>query len=253
MKVTTMSGVIERRLLLNYRVDPAVIGPMLPRPFRPLLVNGYAVAGTCLLRLRELRPRHVPGALGIRLEGAAHRIAVEWDTADGTATAVYIRRRETSSIPAVIAGGRVFPGAHHHAAFDVNEPADSCDVSFTADKGRARASVSVRKQRPDQFRPTPLFSTLEQASQFFRDRVNAYSATRRSTRLDGLRMTTDAWPFEPTELVSAQSTFFGDPTRFPRGSAMLDSAFLMREVAVTLHALPSMTVQPRDVTLQRVG
>jgi uncharacterized protein YqjF (DUF2071 family) len=253
MKVRTMSGVIERRLLLNYRVDPAVIGPMLPHPFRPLLVNGYAVAGTCLLRLRELRPRLLPGVVGVRLEGAAHRIAVEWDGPDGTATAVYIRRRETSSVAAVLGGGRIFPGAHHYAAFNVHETAATCDVAFTADKGRAGVSVSVRTRMPEQFRPTPLFSTLLQASQFFRERSDAFSATRRSTRLDGLHMTTEAWPFEPTELVAAQSSFFDDPMRFPVGSATLDSAFLMREVPVALHALASMAVQPRDVTLERVG
>jgi hypothetical protein len=156
-------------------------------------------------------------------------------------------------MPAVIVGGRIFPGSHHHAAFDVNETPDSCDVSLIADKGRGGVSVSVRTRRPEQFRPTPLFSTLEQASQFFRDRFDAYSATRRSTRLDGLRMTTGAWPFEPTEVVHARSTFFDDPERFPSGSAVLDSAFLMREVAVTLRALPSMVVAPQDLTLQRVS
>jgi len=53
-------GQIERRLLVNYRVDPEVIARVLPQPFRPQLVGGAAVAGICLIRLGQMRPRHTP-------------------------------------------------------------------------------------------------------------------------------------------------------------------------------------------------
>jgi hypothetical protein len=35
-----MTGRIARRLLVNYRVDPDAIAPLLPAPFRPALVDG---------------------------------------------------------------------------------------------------------------------------------------------------------------------------------------------------------------------
>jgi hypothetical protein len=38
-----MSSVIERRLLVNYRVDPGVAARLIPTPLRPQLVNGWAV------------------------------------------------------------------------------------------------------------------------------------------------------------------------------------------------------------------
>lgn len=44
------SGEIERRLLVNYRVDAGGVGRLLPEPFRPQLVDGAAVAGICLIR-----------------------------------------------------------------------------------------------------------------------------------------------------------------------------------------------------------
>jgi len=71
-------GVIDRRILVNFTVDPAVAAKLLPRPFRPKLVNGFAVAGICLIRLKQIRPRGWPAILGISSENAAHRIAVEW-------------------------------------------------------------------------------------------------------------------------------------------------------------------------------
>ena len=44
MRPPTMSSVIERRLLVNYRVDPEVATSLLPAPLRPQLVNGWAVS-----------------------------------------------------------------------------------------------------------------------------------------------------------------------------------------------------------------
>lgn len=44
MKIPTINGVIRRRILLNYRVDPAAIQKELPANFRPKTVNGFAIA-----------------------------------------------------------------------------------------------------------------------------------------------------------------------------------------------------------------
>src|SRR5262249_28887480 len=116
MRPPTMSSVIERRLLVNYRVDPAVAANLLPTPLRPQLANGWAVAGICMIRLGRLRPTGVPGWAGMRTENAAHRIAVEWNGIGGRQSGVYISRRDSSSLVTALAGGRAFPRGHHRAA-----------------------------------------------------------------------------------------------------------------------------------------
>jgi hypothetical protein len=105
MKVPALAAVIERRILVNYRVDPDLLGSYLPAPFRPALVGGHGVAGICLIRLGRIRPAGLPAA-GLRSENAAHRVAVCWDGPDGPVTGVYIPRRDTSSRLAALAGGR---------------------------------------------------------------------------------------------------------------------------------------------------
>lgn len=45
MRAPRMSSVVERRLLVNYRVDPDAVARLLPSPLRPQVVNGWAVAG----------------------------------------------------------------------------------------------------------------------------------------------------------------------------------------------------------------
>ena len=45
MRIPTIKGVIDRRILVNYRVDPNVLATVLPAPFRPKLVNGHGIGG----------------------------------------------------------------------------------------------------------------------------------------------------------------------------------------------------------------
>ena len=121
MWLPVIRGVIDRRILVNYRVDPSVLAQALPPPFRPKLYRGYGMVGICLIRLRGVRPRFLPSWLGISSENAAHRTAVEWDAGGSVREGVYVRRRDTSSRLNALAGGRAFPGIHAHARFTVRE------------------------------------------------------------------------------------------------------------------------------------
>lgn len=105
----TMHGIIDRRILVNFRVRPDALRKLLPPYFRPKLIGGWAMAGICLIRLKDIRPQGFPAFCGLTSENAAHRIAVEWD-GDGTAReGVFIPRRDTSSMLQAFAGGRFFP------------------------------------------------------------------------------------------------------------------------------------------------
>src|ERR1700761_6111225 len=74
---------IERRLLVNFRLDPETTARILPEGTRPLLRRGHAVGGICLIRLAGARRSGGPlpgladlaGRFGLRAEIAVHRIA----------------------------------------------------------------------------------------------------------------------------------------------------------------------------------
>ncbi|MET9515694.1 DUF2071 domain-containing protein [Streptomyces sp. NPDC002994] len=238
MKQPRLSSVVERRLLVNYRIDPDIAAPLLPAPLRPQLVHGYAVAGICLLRLGNVRPAWAPQAVGLRSENAAHRIAVEWDGPDGIETGVYIPRRDTASRINTWAGGRVFPGEHGRADFDVRETPDELRVSFATRDGDTRVDVTV--DVADELRGSELFADLEEASAFFRRGAKGFSATSSGRHLDGMELFTDAWRVEAGRIRSATSSFFSDPDRFPPGSATLDCALVMRDVPADWLPLPAM-------------
>lgn len=237
MRTPNLRGEIERRLLVNYRVDPEVAQRHLPAPFRPQIHNGYAVAGICLIRLGSMRPRGLPRAVGLRSENAAHRFAVEWDDpTQGRQTGVYIPRRDSDSLISVLLGGRVFPGEHHRATFEVSETDDSLHVALTAKDGSARVAVDATIQ-PD-LGDSTLFGSLNEASRFFEQGSLGYSATHAEGKFDGLRLRTSAWKVEPVRITAAASSFFDDERMFPEGSAALDHALLMRRVPVDWEATP---------------
>jgi hypothetical protein len=63
MRLPVIRGLIDRRILVNYRVRPDVLARLIPSPFRLKLVNGWGIAGVCLIRKRQPRPLltcHVP-------------------------------------------------------------------------------------------------------------------------------------------------------------------------------------------------
>jgi hypothetical protein len=215
-------------MLVNYRVDPAALGRVLPAPFRPQVIGGFGIAGICLIRLKALHPNWLPALPGWSSENAAHRVAVEWNQNGETRSGVYIPRRDTNSRLTVGMGGRLFPGIHHHAHFDVHEPDDRIEISVESDDGQMQLAVTAR--RADDLPAGSIFTSMQQASDFFEAGSVGYSATLQEGRFDGLKLRCQRWDVEPVEVESLHSSFFDDPAHFPAGSAQLDCALLMRDI-----------------------
>lgn len=228
MRIPVVRGVIDRRILANFHVDPEVMARTLPPPFRPKLAKGYAIGGVCLIRLKDVRPRFSPFPWGIRSENAAHRIAVEWDVNGEVREGVYIPRRDTDSRLNTWAGGSIFPGIHHHAEFTVEEARDHLSVALRSDDGDTRVLVSGRVA--DRLPSSSVFPSLDSASDFFEAGSLGYSATPAEGRFDGLELRCEAWRVEPLEVDRIESSYFENEALFPRGSVEFDCALLMRDI-----------------------
>jgi Uncharacterized conserved protein (COG2071) len=251
MYIPTLEGTIDRRLLVNYRVDPAVLQRLLPAPFRPKLIHGMGIAGICLIRLKQLHPRAWPVSFGFSSENAAHRIAVEWDDRGAYREGVYIPRRDTSSRFNALIGGRLFPGVHHYARFEVTEADGIFSIHLTSDDGETQ--VTVGAQLASQLPAHSIFSSLEEASAFFEHGVLGYSVTNQPGKLDSLELRCKNWRVEPLQMTMVQSSFFDDRSRFPSGSAELDCGLLMRAVRHEWYVRePFSTIMERDKVAEPV-
>ena len=242
MKIPILQGMIKRRMLINFRVDAAVMQKFLPTPFRPKLHKGYAIAGICLIRLEHIRPANFPAFLGFSSENAAHRIAVEWNDSFGEPReGVFIPRRDTGSYLSHLTGGRIFPGEHHLATFRVVD--DGAHVNFAMQSKDKSVSVRVLGFDSDILPPTSCFASLAESSHFFECGSIGYSVTRDSHRLNGLRLKSLDWRVRALNVEHVESSFFADTTRFPIDSVEFDHALIMRDMRHEWHQAADMITE----------
>jgi hypothetical protein len=237
--VTIIRGVrarLRRRLLLSYRLDADVARELLPDGLRPLLVNGHAVAGVCVLGLENIRPRWVRGRWGLRSENAAHRIAVEWDDEGESQRGVYIFERHSSSWIPVLFGGRIFPGVHRKARFAIDESAGRYALTMDAAGESLAADVEIGGEWQ-----SGLFQTLEDASEFYRSGRIGWSRRHDGLSLEPVTLTSTQWAVEGARLRSLRSSFFD---ALPEGAAVFDSVVVMRDLPMVMSA----TTRPRPRT-----
>ena len=240
-----LQGVVRRRILVNFRVDPDVVQRQLPAPFRPKLLGEWAMAGICLIRLEQLRPKGVPAALGLASENAAHRIAVTWTEPSGEQReGVYIPRRDTGARFNHLVGGRLFPVEEHRARFRVSDTLAGIDLKLeTSDGG---GDVWLRARPSDALPCSSHFASLDEASSFFRAGALGYSPATRHAGLDGVLLRTRWWGVETLDVDWVVSTYFADSRRFPPGSVEYDCTLVMRDVPHEWHAVPEPCVAGAD-------
>jgi hypothetical protein len=234
MKIPVIAGMIERRILVNYTVDPDVMQTILPAPFKPKVFKSKAIAGICLIRLSQVRPKGLPTFIGVGSENAAHRIAVEWEENGKMKEGVYIPRRDTSSRFNTLVGGKIFPGKHHYAKFDVREDAENYYVAF---KSSDETRISVNAKLTNALNDKSIFHNLSAASAFFKAGSMGYSPN--GDCFEGLLLNTYKWKVKPLAIQNVQSSYFENERLFPIGSVRFDNALLMTNIEHEWSSLPN--------------
>jgi len=232
MKIPIIEGIIDRRVLINFTVDPGVIGKIVPGPFRPKIYRGRAIVGICLIRLKQIRPKGLPAIMGISSENGAHRIAVEWTENGEVKEGVFIPRRDTSSWVNRFAGGRFFPGRHFRAKFDVKEDNGHYHIAFNSADG---ISISIDGSKAENLDPNSIFQNLEEASRFFESGAVGFSPGE--GKFDGLELKTFNWKVEPLDVTAVHSSFFENEDIFPKDSVQFDNALLMTQMKHEWHSV----------------
>lgn len=222
--IPAVRAVMARRILVNFRVQPAAVADLLPQPFRPKLVKGWAMGGICLIRLENMRPAWLPHAFGVSSENAAHRIAVEWTEHGCLREGVFIPRRDTNSLLNRVSGGRLFPGVHHHAEFRCANSDTRFAVALRSRDGETRVNVAARVTHD--WPSGSVFGSLAEASSFFRGGGCGWSPSS-NCALEGVELHTENWTMVALAVEQVESSYFSDPRHFPSGTVEFDCALLM--------------------------
>lgn len=232
-----ITGILERRILLNYSLDPEYLKKFLPAPFKPRLFNGVGVGGICMIRFAGLRPKFVPKFMGIDSENAAHRIAVEWEIKGQKFEGVYIPKRNTASRLNYFTGGRIFPGIFQMSQFDINEQGENYQLKITP-KGQNQHLVDFHGEVSQQLSAKSIFPDLKAASDFFAKGAIGYSLSADQSHFQGMELRMLDWDIQAMNIKKASVHLFEDSASFPTGTAKLDSAMLMKNLRHEWHRIP---------------
>ncbi len=127
-----------------------------------------------------------------------------------------------------MAGGRIFPGVHHHARFEVDENQGHFCIRVQSDDGATHIDIDAHVEHV--FPSESIFRSLDEVSEFFERGSLGYSATARNDQFDGLELKCTEWKVTPMVVDRVASSFFDDPIQFPLGSVEFDHALLMRGI-----------------------
>jgi hypothetical protein len=241
--ILAVRGLMRRRILVNYRVEPSAIEGLVPPPFDLRLVHGKAMVGVCLIRLEHLRPAAVLGMdVGLTSENAAYRVAVLWsDAASGEKRhGVYIIRRDTSSSLQHALGARLFPGQYCRSRFGVSDREGRVVIRVRSQDGQG--DLELRAHEVDAFHGDSVFASLDEASRFYRQAAVGYSAGRADTHFEGLRLLTANWDARPLAIEVARSAFLGGLAT-STGIVEFDNALILRDMDHEWHPLAPIAIE----------
>jgi hypothetical protein len=228
MELPVLNGTIDRRILINYRVKPEVVRALLPSHLEPIIVNGYASAGICLLRLRNIGIKHSPSFLRITSENAAHRFLVKYKEGDKAVHGVYIPRRDTDSMLNVMLAGKLFSWPHYTASFEVAEANGNYAVKMRSKDDHSALQVDAHVT--DVFPAGSMFDSIDHASACFHDCPVGVSPSTKPGIFKTIQLKTKSWAVKPLKVRSLKSSYFEDQSLFPAGAIVFDNALLMEGI-----------------------
>lgn len=235
-QLPVIEGLLDRRILLNYRFSLEFLRKYLPAPFEPRTHNGWGVGGICMIRFCALRPKGFPRILGIDSENAAHRIAVHWDDKGVRREGVFIPRRDTASAFNYWTGGRIFPGIFQRTTFKIKELGSQYKVEIA--EHMKRPHVIFEGEETSSFPSTSIFSSLDEASEFFAKGAVGYSLSRDCSHFQGMELRFLDWQITPLTVSKSFVQLFEESLSFPKGAVHFDSALVMRKLRHEWHNIP---------------
>jgi hypothetical protein len=214
--VPVLEGVVERRLVVHFRVDVDAARGLLPAGLAPIERAGRAVAGVTLVRLGRVRPRGLKPLGGLGVETMVHWLAARGE--DGRKGLFRLRHDTESRLLAAFGG----PAAAHRARFEVVEDEKRLKVAVRTGGGAADFLAEVDWAAP--FQATASFASLAEAQRFFADLDGGFAAGRGQGWLGVLRLEPPSRQLAAVRLERARARLLEEGASLAAGAVTVDGA-----------------------------
>ncbi|MHB0957569.1 MAG: hypothetical protein ACYC0X_26110 [Pirellulaceae bacterium] len=223
MRKLTDCGVVDRRVLILYRVVPEVLSEALPWGVRALEIHGRAVAGIAFARHRMAKSRLLPARL-VSSHTASHFVVVTGSQQSGGRDAALVTRCDCSSRFRLWIGGRPI---YHHARFRVVEERESLEL--VGDSDDRAMHLSLRAHVVRNLPHGSIFRTPGQAMEFLRACAGELDLTlggavEMDTSETGRRLR-----LQPLKVERLESSIFENLRRGALERVEFDSAYWVRD------------------------
>lgn len=213
-------GVVQSRILVNYRVGLDALDTVLAEPFRAREVGetGKGLGTVCITTVEDARPEFVPVSVGVSIEMATHRVYAKVE--GGGEHCVYVPWRGVSSGFQAFLLGSLLPTEYERADFR-KEKTDTAR-RIRVDCGVDLVGVAFYETDREDVNDDSVFYSVESASTFLCEAGVEYSMT--GDVYTGIETCPEHADLEPVGVADVRSNYFG------KLGCEFDSAFRMAEV-----------------------
>ncbi len=228
-----MVGLVRERFLPTYRVDPDAVRALAPGPFQPVVRDGAAFAGVCLVEMHQMRPEGWPAPLGFSHLEAVYRLIVEYRSPTRGLLRGIVAPRADASHPLVALGGRLLSHYPFHLSrLSKERNGDQVRLRHHTPDRRGDLDAVFQVDAAHQEMPTASrFASLDDAVDFLVGMEHSFSWDARRGVVHRSVITHAPWtmsvarPVRPPRLA-----FFAGEPFASHGGAVLDCVLHMGDV-----------------------
>lgn len=244
MKRSTVKGLIDWKILINYKVELSVLQQYLPKPFFPRSIRGFGLVGIAVTKQKGVRSIGRPAPLGLNAMLVEHQAAVTWEDGGRLRHGLYIPRRDTSSLLQLMMGDRLSGGLHHLARIRARIRQDRYVVSM---RGMNQEGVRAKlmAKLTDRFPMGSVMKELETAVSFFESGKVAYSPLYKHSIFEGVEWNAQDFSIQPLRVERLEGNYWEEIAGFPKKSIFFDHAILIQGAPYQWNHMPEL-IAPRS-------
>ncbi|MEM7367373.1 MAG: hypothetical protein AAF587_02160 [Bacteroidota bacterium] len=247
MKRSIVEGLIEWKILINYKVELGVLQRFLPQPFFPRSIRGFGLVGIAVTKQKGLRSVGVPLSVGFSSMIVEHQIAASWENAGKLCHGLYIPRRDTSSLLQMMVGDRLSGGMHHLSRIRARIRYDRYTLGMRSIDQQG-VKVQLMAKLTDRFPMGSVMKELETAVDFFESGKIAYSPLYKKSVFEGIAWQAKDYSIQPLRVERLNGNYWEELAGFPAKSVFFDHALLIQGAPHQWNHIPEL-IAPRPYEL----
>lgn len=203
-----MVGRLSDCVLLAYRTPVDSVRTLVPPGLQLVTVGPWAFWNVVACRVERMRPRAVPGVLGLSYHHVAYRLYVTCATARGPLSGLYFVRSDADSRLIASAGNALSDFRFHPARIDLRVTPNRVAMNVLSFDGAGDATLEVESAAAPTLAAESPFATVEDAARVLKYQPLAMSVADNRVRLAEVRRHERHWRESPVTVTSARWSFF---------------------------------------------